>query len=311
MKFIAKELVEDYANKYDPKGILLLVASHGNVCNVMKEVGVQSAYGALTNQTQAIFQSQTFEDRVLNILAEFREMCVEELYSTFGATNNTHSITLMRNHLAPFIGVETIYDTQASNWGLPQNWQHGLEGKYWGNHYNVPKITNFVRNAMNEEPRKISYEVLTKFLEEHKPIEDTYLFYTDVYDMESGKIKPRYVQWILHRLDIFRGPKITFKIPEKIPEVIDGEPGSMEVNERVADYDGPSELVDSAMFDYKDVQVRTHKNGEDLKQKYSSAIIDVSDIPTPEEIEKKRTDQLVKRWHSQYEMYLDDPVIQA
>lgn len=306
IKYVAKELFENKETYDDPKGLLLLIASHGNVCNVMKEVGVQSAYSSLTNQTQALFASQTIEERVLALLAEFRELAIEELYSTFKATNNTHSITLMRNHLAPFVGVEMTYDTQMSNWGLPNGWQNGLEERFWRDHYNVKKLTRWIMLAMNEEPRKISYEAVTGFLEKHKPIDDTYLFYSDVYDMESGKIKSRYVEWMLHKMNIFNGPTIVFEIPEKVPDVVQGEPGSMQYNDKNVDLEGPQELVDAAQFHHKDVQIRSWNSNVNLKKKFSDGIIGEAD---PYELKQKRSEHMFKRWQSQYEMYANDPII--
>jgi len=306
IKYVAKELFENKETYDDPKGLLLLIASHGNVCNVMKEVGVQSAYSSLTNQTQALFASQAIEERVLALLAEFRELAIEELYSTFKATNNTHSITLMRNHLAPFVGVEMTYDTQMSNWGLPNGWQNGLEERFWRDHYNVKKLTRWIMLGMNEEPRKISYEAVTGFLEKHKPIDDTYLFYSDVYDMESGKIKSRYVEWMLHKMNIFNGPTIVFEIPEKVPDVVQGEPGSMQYNDKNVDLEGPQELVDAAQFHHKDVQIRSWNSNVNLKKKFSDGIIGEAD---PYELKQKRSEHMFKRWQSQYEMYANDPII--
>jgi len=308
IKYVAKELYENKAQYDDPKGMLLLIASHGNVCNVMKEVGVQSAYGSLTNQAQALFASQTIEERVLALLAEFRELAIEELYSTFRATNNTHSITLMRNHLAPFVGVEMTYDTQMSNWGLPAGWQNGLEERFWRNHYNVKKLTRWILLAMNEEPRKISYEAVTGFLEKHKPIDDTYLFYSDVYDMETGNIKSRYVEWMLKKMDIFNGPEIVFEIPPKVPDVIEGEPGSMQFNDRESQLEGPQELVDSAQFDHKNVQVRSWDSNVDLRKKFSDGII--GEQYSQSDLQQKRSENMMKRWHSRYELYANDVVLQ-
>jgi len=309
IKYVAKELCDKSEEYDDPKGLLLLIASHGNVCNVMKEVGVQSAYSSLTNQCQDLFASQTIEERVLALFAEFRELAIEELYSTFrGASNNTHSITLMRNHLAPFVGVAMTYDTQMSNWGLPAGWQNGLEERFWRNHYNVKKLTRWIALAMNEEPRKISYEVVTGFLEKHKPIDDTYLFYSDVYDMESGKIKARYVEWMLKKMGFFNGPEIRFEIPEKTPEVIEGEPGVMNVNDRAYDLEGPEELVDAVQFDHKDVQVRSWGSNVNLKKKFSDGIIGEHDPSS--NFQQKRSENMFKRWQSQYEMYANDPVMQ-
>jgi len=218
LKFIALELVTK-PDEYDPKGILLLLASHGNVCNVMKEVGIDMAYSSITSQNSELFKSQTLEERIYKLLYEFRIMLVEELYATFpGAVNNTHSIGMMRNFLAKDIGVLSVLDEHAGAWGLPNNWQTGLAEKYFKNHYNVEKITRWVFLAVNEEPRKIPYDLLMQWLEKNCPIEETYLFYSDTFNVDIGIFKTRYICWLLMALGVFDGPKIKWEVIQEAGE---------------------------------------------------------------------------------------------
>merc|ERR1719499_1437430 len=180
--------------EYDPVGILLLLASHGNVCDAMKEVGIDMAYSSVTSQNAQLYKSQTLEERIYKLLYEFRIMLVEEVYATFpGAVNNMHSIGMMRNFLAKDIGVSEVLDQHSGAWGLPGNWQENLVERYFKNHYNVEKITRWIFLSLNEEPRKISSDMLMKWLDGNSPIEEKYLFYSDAFNVEAGYFKTRHV----------------------------------------------------------------------------------------------------------------------
>ena len=64
-----------------------------------------------------------------------------------------------------------------------ENWKDGLEYKFWNQHYTVEKIARWIFIACNEEPRKIPYDLLISFFEKNTPINDVYLFYSDVFQM--------------------------------------------------------------------------------------------------------------------------------
>jgi len=82
----------------------------------------------------------------------------------------------------------------------------------------------------------------------------------------------------------------------------------MNVNDRACNLEGPEELVDAVQFDHKDVQVRSWGSNVNLKQKFSEGIIGEHDPPG--NFQKKRSENMFKRWQSQYEMYANDPVMQ-
>merc|ERR1719499_2802997 len=167
-----------------------------------------------------MYDKQTLEQRVFGLLQEFRGMLIEELYASFGAVNNTHSIMLMRNEIADKIGIPKTLDKQSSVWGLPSNWRDGLEDKYWNNHYTVNKITRWMFLAINEEPRKLPYDLILKFFEENCPVDDPYLFLSDVFNVDLGILKTRYICWMLWKMGVFKVPEdIVFEIPEETESV--------------------------------------------------------------------------------------------
>ena len=64
-------LTEDAS--FDKFGVIALLASHGNVCNVMKEVGIQQAYALMTNSSQENNMRSSFDQALLRCLRLLRE----------------------------------------------------------------------------------------------------------------------------------------------------------------------------------------------------------------------------------------------
>lgn len=182
-----------------------------NVCNVMKEVGVNMAYGLMTNSVKEDMSKQTLDATILRLLRDIRYTLVEELYASFGATNNTHSIMLMNNHLAKTIGVPEIPDTNISAWGLPSNWKTGLEDKYWAL-YSAERITRWISSCINQQPRKISYQKAVEWFQKNDPVESSYDFLSEAFNLDSGKLFDRYIKWMLMKMHILTGPEVTFKL---------------------------------------------------------------------------------------------------
>ena len=79
--------------KLEPTQLLLLLASHGGVCNVMKEVGIATCYGLVTDNVRDEFERATLEQQVLRNLRDLRVTLVEEEYKAEGiGTNNAHPL---------------------------------------------------------------------------------------------------------------------------------------------------------------------------------------------------------------------------
>ncbi|ETO28420.1 hypothetical protein RFI_08711 [Reticulomyxa filosa] len=209
------------SSSYDPSGILLLLAAHGNVCNVQKEIGIQSAYGLVTNNLSQVIEQQSVENSILRMLKEYRRLLVEELYKTFQATNNIHSIALMNNELSDTIGVDPIDDTNIRSWGLPFHWKVDLDRKYFTQFYTVDHICLFL-NAMLRE-KKLSFSKVIQQMEHFfnltlvTPFASTsssssssssyhhryrYAFLSHAVDSSTGDIRPQYWCWLLRFLHI-------------------------------------------------------------------------------------------------------------
>ena len=66
-------------NNKDAFGVLPMLATHGGVCNVMKEVGIRAAYGALASCSKEENEVVDVRNKVLQLLHDYRELRIEHL----------------------------------------------------------------------------------------------------------------------------------------------------------------------------------------------------------------------------------------
>ena len=153
---ITKLILEKSANKKSAKEyrhILLLLASHGNVCNVMKEVAIGNAYGLMTGLHVHLFNCICicihFCMMFMYIYIQINWMILcrhnhwksryesfERLSGIIGGrmlsfikmTNNTHHIAGFHNYLAKDIGVVPYNDPYITTpySSICNNWKKGL-----------------------------------------------------------------------------------------------------------------------------------------------------------------------------------------
>jgi len=194
-----------------------MLAAHGNVCNVQKEVAIQSAFGLMTNSMQELVEKQALETLLYRVLRDYRYLLVEQLYKTFNATNNIHSIVSVSNALSKKIGVEEITDPNASEWNLPNDWRNTVDKKYFEEFYTVPRIVTYLNSMIKE--KKLPYQqIISKFeqLIQKAPIPTTsankdvkaseyvYAFLHNAIDMDSGDIKFPYMCWFLSHFGVVK-----------------------------------------------------------------------------------------------------------
>merc|ERR1712228_1134539 len=108
LRILTKLLLEYQAvslqkmNEY--KNIILLLASHGHVCHVLKEVAINNAYGMMTNNLNQYIKSQSLQQQILRVLYTLRCLLVEKLHHAFKFSNNVHYIASFHDTLAKEIG---------------------------------------------------------------------------------------------------------------------------------------------------------------------------------------------------------------
>lgn len=195
LRFVTKSLLSD--KTLDAATILVLLACHGNVCNVQKRVGVDMAYNSLTNNLKDAMEQQSMKVLILRALEQLREHAVERLYYKINNTTtlNTHDLIGLRNSFCNEIGLPFIKDEHAgcNHKGTVVEFQE---------FYTVDIITDHIMKCLNHNPRKIPYDKTVTWFQENSPIGDSYEFLSVVFDESTGCVKKPWVQWMLHRLGI-------------------------------------------------------------------------------------------------------------
>lgn len=185
--------------------ILLLLAAHGGVCNVQKEVGIDAAYAQLTRTCAKHAEKTSFKTCVLRLLCEIREriveqMAVESCIGQLGFTN-THFLAPFRNLLAESVGIREIPDPN----GHPMN-NVDIDGhrfRFW-DLYSLDTIVAEVRAALNDVPRRIPYDSFILWMKENAPPgQDAYSFLAGSFDI-NGNVLPTAVHYALCRLGVLR-----------------------------------------------------------------------------------------------------------
>jgi len=202
LRIITKLILEKGAEKSSEyKHILLLLASHGSVCNVMKETAISDAYGIMTNKLDHIIKAQTLQQQISKILRDFRVLLVEELFHRFKFTNNTHYIAGFHNKIAKKIGVIPYNDPDIC-YPNGKNWEKGLDQRFFATLYTKDRILQYIVKQINE--RKIGYQKIVKYFEDHCPENiKSNDFLQKAIDIDTGKIKENYLCWLLLKMDIF------------------------------------------------------------------------------------------------------------
>ena len=96
----------------DPRDVIVMMACHGGLCHVQKEIGVRMAYASLSGTLKSDMDTQNPRNAVLRLLLEVREACIENLYRAQyldGAKSlNSHGLIGYRNMIAEQIGLVKV-----------------------------------------------------------------------------------------------------------------------------------------------------------------------------------------------------------
>jgi len=193
LRSIAKILREDLDAR---PSILIMLAQHGGVCNVMKEVAVNMAYSILGNNLKEYLEKQSLKSLVLRQLKLTRELIVEEMFVASGVYMNTHPLIGYRNGLSQYIGLEAIPDLHAGN-----NPATNQKVQLFYTTYSTERIVKAISQALNDKNRKIPYNTMVEWLQQNSPKEDPYEFLTECFD-ENGHFSKACILYVLHKLAI-------------------------------------------------------------------------------------------------------------
>ena len=112
---------------------------------------------------------------------------------------NTHNYVAYANVFAPHVGLLNIPDPNISTVD-----PKCLDVELFYSQYTPDRIIKFVMTAINEKPRKISYQTTVNWFQANSlDGVDPYDFLSCVFDMETGKLKQIWVEYMLCKLGIF------------------------------------------------------------------------------------------------------------
>jgi hypothetical protein len=163
LRYVTKALLDD--RSLDSRDIICLLASHGTVCNVMKTVSIQNAYGIITNSLGSIGLS--IEESIFSLLSTVRELAVEDMFIELGyhgGTVNTHQLVGFRNAIASQVGLREIPDEHSYS----DERAHERLDVFW-RLYSKQNIVRALHNALNSLPRRLDYNQAVSFLQYNRP----------------------------------------------------------------------------------------------------------------------------------------------
>jgi len=197
------KVLTDPARTLDPVQLLLTLASHGGVCNIMKEVGIHTAYSLATDTVRDRFECATLDQQVLRALRDLREMLVEEEYKKKAiGRNNAHPLTEYRNYLSADIGLPRTPDpNQVSGWSLYKPLVPSMKDDYWAR-YSAARIVAHVCEGVNVQPRKIKYTDVVDWCLASSPLTDGVAFLEWVFDEDTGYLREEAAAWMLTQLQV-------------------------------------------------------------------------------------------------------------
>ena len=188
----------------DPRDVIIMMACHGGLCHVQKEIGVRCAYAALSGTLKSDMDTQNPKNAVLRLLIETREACIEDLYRAQylnGAKSlNSHGLVGYRNEICDQIGLVKIPDLHASTYPVA----HSYVNMYYQRFYTVETLVERVWRALNE--RKIHYASVVAFLQYNRPIkfvDDAEEFLFHCFN-SAGLFTRQTAAYLLWKYDVFK-----------------------------------------------------------------------------------------------------------
>jgi hypothetical protein len=127
LRYVTKRIKEK-AKDVDPAGIFVMLAAHGNMCNIQKEVGISVAYSMVrlpfdllisvsisapnlvvclqvNNTLKTDMDKKSMSQLLIKLLLTYRIQIMEEMYGKFGRNKNNHNSNAMSNDMHVWNGV--------------------------------------------------------------------------------------------------------------------------------------------------------------------------------------------------------------
>lgn len=210
LRYVGRALREDNKKdekerQYDTAAILVTLSMHGNVCNVQKEVGVQTVYNLISETMKHAAEVESLRNRIYILLYGFREIQVEKVYiDHINKSNlNTHPMTAFRNGLCKVIGIAYIPDEHSTDVEM-----NTTNFGYFRNKYCADNVVEYMSKAFNSLPPKIPRDTVVNYLKDNSPnAEEWYEFLEEAYDEDSGHLKDMSIRLILVLFGVLKAPR--------------------------------------------------------------------------------------------------------
>jgi hypothetical protein len=103
---VTKTLLEQ--KDIDPVGVFVMLAAHGSMCNIQKELGIGMAYSLLNNSVKADQDKLSLPVQLSRLLLKYRQLVVEAMFMAHASTKNSHPLVKFSNDLADFTGIPKL-----------------------------------------------------------------------------------------------------------------------------------------------------------------------------------------------------------
>eukprot|EP00483_Globobulimina_turgida_P007484 UN07498 len=154
LRVITKLIIEKGVDKSEEYvHFMLLLATHGKVCNVMKDIAINNAYGMMTESLMDIIKLQSLENILLRELRNYRHILVEKLHLQFKFHTNQHTVNGFYNEMAPFLGLIKYIDNHLGSPGgrNAKHYKKNLDKRFFATLYNKENIIKRIYLLINEK----------------------------------------------------------------------------------------------------------------------------------------------------------------
>eukprot|EP00457_Paulinella_chromatophora_P005019 gb/GEZN01005032.1/.p1 GENE.gb/GEZN01005032.1/~~gb/GEZN01005032.1/.p1 ORF type:complete len:494 (-),score=91.39 gb/GEZN01005032.1/:361-1842(-) len=227
LRFVTKRLTQDNdgEGKIDPAACLLLLCAHGNMCNIMKETAINFAYSALVGNLGEVMDKTSVKMSMLRLLYAARTDLVEQVFiKEHGGSVNVHPLNEFRNNMSAKVGLKIFVepDYPTNKWGSHEVKEEHYTS-FFGELYTVDFIVKLTLNALNQTPRKLSYQAVIEYFQQHSPVKNKYNFLAAAFDMDTGHLTEKYAKWFLRTLKVLSGPPLSPTTLKELEEEEDDE----------------------------------------------------------------------------------------
>jgi len=229
LRFVTKCLHEASA-ELDARELIIMLACHGGLCHVQKQIGIRMGYNALSGNLKSEMDASNIHNQILRLLVDTRETSVEQLYRAQhlnGAKSlNSHGLVGYRNELSSFIGLPMIPDQHAGKFPAALRYKEVFFERF----YTVDVVLDATLKALKDH--SLNYNATVAFLQYNRPslkrLDDPEEFLYHCFDFETGAFLRETAAYILWKANVLEAGVAVIEshiedmlFPEMPPEEMD------------------------------------------------------------------------------------------